>query len=189
MYIVPQTKRRTDVSICPTILQCRIIRLCRGKLYYLSERSWIAHGEVSKNLPVDVKTLVVQPGNELGVGCSMQSGSSVNSGNPQLAKCSFLCFAVAVCILHSLVDVVFRDRIYFASRTPVAFRLRHNALTTAVGGNFTLRTRHSCSCPLFVTKCRTGFYRPTRSELFSYPCSIMLTAFCSCFDTRAPLRR
>jgi hypothetical protein len=41
-------------------------------------------------------------------------------------------------MLQALVNVVFCDRQDFASRTPVAFRLLHDTLATAVGGNLVL---------------------------------------------------
>jgi hypothetical protein len=48
-------------------------------------------------------------------------------------------------MLTSFVNMVLCYREDFTTGTPVAFRSRQYALTTAMGGNFILRTWHSCS--------------------------------------------
>jgi hypothetical protein len=72
----------------------------------------------------------------------MHSRSSIDSCDPQLPEIAFLLSSVTVGVLLSFFKVMLRHREDFASSTPVAFRARENALATAVGGNFVLRTRH-----------------------------------------------
>jgi len=80
----------------------------------------------------------------------MHPGRGINARNPELSERTFFKSSVTIRMLPCFVKVMLGAREDFASRTPVTFRARENALATAMGGNFILRTWHSCSFLLLL---------------------------------------
>ena len=134
---------RADRSTCLTSHDRCIAALCGCKLDNLGKRWRVAHCQFCKNLPVDFEILAFQRGGEFRICRSVHSRCSIDASNPELAERAFLCLAVSISKLHPFVNMMLCYCIDLASRAPITFRLLHDALATAMGGNLT-----ACTAPL-----------------------------------------
>jgi hypothetical protein len=115
----------------------RIFLRCR-KLYNFSERLRMMYRKVSQYLSINTNLFLVKPGNESRIRCVVDPCGRIDAGNPEGAEFTFLRPTVTVCVGSGLIDVVFRNSVNLASRTPKTFRLRKEFLPAPVGCNFIL---------------------------------------------------
>ena len=66
----------------------------------------IVHGEVGEHLAVDLDTCLVESTHELGIAHALETGSSIDTLNPQGAEVAFLVATVTICIGETLLPRV-----------------------------------------------------------------------------------
>jgi len=104
------------------ISERRKILLIKSELHDLLESLRTIRSKICQNFPVYSNFLLRKCMDEPRISCPVIVGSSVYADYPQAAELAFLFPAVSICMLKRLLDMVLRNRVYLATRSPVAFR-------------------------------------------------------------------
>ncbi len=106
--------------------------LRRSELYDFCERLWMIDGQIGKNLTIDADLFLVETGNQFRIRDLVEACGCVDPCDPQRSVFTLLGSAMTICVLTGLVDVMFRDGMDFASRTPVTLGARQELLPPQV---------------------------------------------------------
>lgn len=118
-----------------------LLRLLRNYGKYLR----LIHGKICKNLSIDGNIVRLQAVHQTRVRRTVQTRGRINADNPQGSECALLNPSITVCILQTLLYVMFRDRPNFRPRTPIALRKLEVLLLPVVGRYFIHATWHDTS--------------------------------------------
>lgn len=106
-----------------------MLRQCSfGFLDNRSKGTLLVYSQVSQNLTVDFDVGLFQTSNKAAVGQTVDTGSSVDTCNPQSAELTLTLTTVTVRILTSFDDSLFGYTEHTAASTVVTFGLFQNLL-------------------------------------------------------------
>ncbi len=82
----------------------------------------MVHREVGQHLAVESDLLFGEPADEFRIGQSVGPCAGVDTLDPQAAESPLFVFAIAVCILQTLLDCVFGNSPNVSPRAEVTFK-------------------------------------------------------------------
>jgi hypothetical protein len=110
-----------DVATNPKIRDCRgLSQRSFGFLDNRSKRRFFVHCQIGQNLTVDLDGRLFQTGDQTAVGQTVDTSTSIDTGDPQSAELTLPLTAVTVGILASLDYRLLGNAEYARTRSVVA---------------------------------------------------------------------
>src|SRR5690606_27675077 len=125
---------------------CRNKGLSQASLCFFDNRSkrrFFVHGQIGQNLTVDFDRRFFQASDQTAVGQTVDTSTSIDTGDPQSTELTLALLAVTVGILTRLDDRLLGNPEYTRARTVVTFGEFQNFLVTLARHHTTLNTSHS----------------------------------------------
>ena len=124
---------------------CLLLLLC--DFNELGETGCIVHSQISEHLAVHFDVLLLQTIDERGIAHAVQTGSSVDTGDPQTAEITFAELTSDERVTQAAGNLFFSGAVLLGFRSPVAFRQLHNLAATLMGVKGPLNACQVCFPP------------------------------------------
>lgn len=107
-------KRATAQQLSPFRISFRLnLLLCR--FHHCLEGIGVVHGQVRQDFAVELDVFFGELVDQPGVGGAVQTGSGIDTGDPEAAKRTLFGFAVAVGVLEAFFNGIFSYRVHISA--------------------------------------------------------------------------